>query len=192
MSDLACPVKRECATCGIPIDSEFFDVSGFAVLPAPGRETSLARFDLEHQYCGILEYFAQFTDEFSRDPTAVLTPGLTWRLLVNNRPLYPYVDMEAILNPWGFTPFPIRLRLPEGARVELLVRRRADSPALAINKVGGRISGRYWFRADPAHASGATGEQLSDQWPTAQRAGARGTGFGAGTGTRAFRAGGRV
>jgi hypothetical protein len=134
-----------CTNCGIPTDSEYFDQSGFTDLPAPGSEVVLARFDLHHQYCGILECFSQFTDLNSGNPAEVQTPGLEWLLLVNRRPLYPYVNVQAILNPWGFGSFCVRLRLPEAARLEFVARRRNDAPASAIRVAGGRIVGRYWF-----------------------------------------------
>ena len=146
MSALACPSIRDvCVTCGIPADSECFDASGFAPLPDRGREVLLARFELRHQYCGVLEFFCQFTDEIFHNPASVETPGLEWLLLVNRRPLYPYTPFQAILNPWGFAPCPVRLRLPEAARVEFVVRRQIDGPDLQITRIGGRISGRYWF-----------------------------------------------
>lgn len=134
-----------CTNCGIPQDSEYFDVSGFADVPPVNSDAVvLARFNLHHQYCGVLEFFSQYSDVFFRDPSQVETPGLQWLLLVNGRPLYPYVDMESILNPWGVGSFGIRLRLPEAARVEFSVR-RTGNPALTVRRVGARLSGRYWF-----------------------------------------------
>jgi hypothetical protein len=127
------------------MDSEYFDESGFDALPLPGRETLLARFDLRHQYCGVLECFSQFTDASSVDPSQVETPGLEWLLLVNRRPIYPYVNLQSVVNPWGFGSFTVRLRLPEAAKVEFIVRRSANAPASTIKRVGGRIAGRYWF-----------------------------------------------
>ena len=134
-----------CTNCGIPQDSEYFDVSGFADVPAVNSDpVVLAHFNLHHQYCGVLEFFSQYTDVFFKDPSQVETRGLQWLLLVNGRPLYPYVDMESILNPWGVGSFGIRLRLPEAARVEFAVR-RTGNPALLVQRVGARLSGRYWF-----------------------------------------------
>jgi hypothetical protein len=134
-----------CTNCGIPQDSECFDVSGFADVPEPNSDpVLLARFNLHHQYCGVLESFSQFSDAFFRDPSQVETPGLQWLLLVNGRPLHPYVDVESILNPWGVGSFGIRLRLPEASRVEFSVRRTGNS-ALTVKRVGARLSGRYWF-----------------------------------------------
>ena len=118
-------------------------MSGFAPAPRNG-EVVLARFDLHHQYCGILEFFSQYTDTYAKDASQVETPGLQWLVLVNSRPLYPYVNLESILNPWGFGSFGVKLRLPEAARVELAVRRNGN-PALGVTRVGGRLSGKYWF-----------------------------------------------
>jgi hypothetical protein len=149
MSAVQCVTQKTlCTNCGIPADSEYFDESGFADLPAPGNEVVLARFDLHHQYCGILECFSQFTDLFFGNAAEARTPGLEWLLLVNRRPLSPYVNLQAILNPWGFGSFCVRLRLPEAAQLEFVTRRRSDAPATAIRVVGGRITGRYWFNRD--------------------------------------------
>jgi hypothetical protein len=134
-----------CVTCGIPADSEYFDESGFAPVPEAGSEVLLARFDLRHQYCGVMEWFSQFTDAFGRDPSAVETPGLEWLLLVNRRPLSPYVGLQAIVNPWGSSAFAVRIRLPEAAKVEFLVRNTGAPPNSAVKRVGGRLAGRYWF-----------------------------------------------
>lgn len=136
-----------CSNCGIPLDSECFDVSGFADAPPINSDpVLLAKFNLHHQYCGVLEFFSQYSDVFFRDPSQVETPGLLWLLQVNGRSLYPYVDVESILNPWGVGSFGIRLRLPEAARVEFFVR-RTGNPALPVRRVGARLSGRYWFNA---------------------------------------------
>jgi hypothetical protein len=141
---LAHPSKA-CTNCGIPQDSEYFDVSGFADVPALNSDAVvLARFNLHHQYCGVLEFFSQFSDEYSRDPSRVETPGLQWLLLVNGRSLYPYIEMESILNPWGMGSFGVHLRLPEAARLEFSVR-RTGNPGLLVKRLGARLSGRYWF-----------------------------------------------
>lgn len=146
MSAAACEVPRGlCTTCGIPQDSEYFDVSGFDEAPKAGREVSLARFDLRHQYCGVLDFFSQFSDEFSRDASAVETPDLEWLILVNRRPVHPYISLRAIINPWGFGSFGVKLRLPEAAKVEFIVRGIPSSAASKVTRVGGRITGRYWF-----------------------------------------------
>jgi hypothetical protein len=134
--------------CGIPVDSHYFDDSKIVELPAVGASALLARVDLPPQYCGVLEYFSQFTDLFSRDSTEVKTPGLLWQILANGQPLSPYHQVAAIINPWGFGSFQFSIRLPEGATVEMVVRRSSSNVASAgkvINTVGGRLLGRYWY-----------------------------------------------
>ncbi len=149
MSAVECATEKQlCTNCGYPPDSEHFDASGFADWPPKGDEVTLARFELPHQYCGILECFSQFTNTFFEKPADVRTPDIEWQLLVNRRPLHPYVNVQAILNPWGFGGFCVRLRLPEAARLEFVARLRARAPATNIQVVGGRISGRYWFKRE--------------------------------------------
>jgi hypothetical protein len=139
-----------CAACGLPRDSMYFDESGVADLPAPGREVVLARFELSPQYCGILEYFSQFTDRLAVSPWEIETPGLDWMIRSNGRPLAPYAQFDRILNPWGYGSFQIGLRLDDNATIELAIRNRhyAAPPASApIERVGGRVVGRYWFNS---------------------------------------------
>ncbi len=143
-----------CLQCGQPLDSQPFDVSGIQDAPGAGESTVLARFELTPQYCGVLEYFSQFWDDFARDPTKVVTTGLEWSIRSNDRPLHPYLRFDRILNPWGFGSFPLRIRLDEGATVEFIVR-NVGLPAGIPPKVGGRIVGRYWY--DPAYDSGVHG-----------------------------------
>src|SRR5205823_5290833 len=66
-----------CPNCGVPRDYEHFDESGFADTPAPGGEVVLARFELQPQYCGLLENFSQFTNHLGH-LGQVETPGLQW------------------------------------------------------------------------------------------------------------------
>jgi len=134
--------------CGIPVDSQYFDDSKIVALPPLGTTALLARVELPPQYCGVLEYFSQFTDLFSGDPAEVRTPGLLWQVLVNGQPLAPYHQLATIINPWGFGSFQFHLRLPEGVLVEMVVRRtgaEVASPGKVINTVGGRLVGRYWY-----------------------------------------------
>jgi hypothetical protein len=134
--------------CGIPIDSQYFDDARIVNLPDLGLSALLARVELPPQYCGVLEYFSQFTDLFSRDPTEVKTPGLLWQILANGQPLSPYHQLVTIINPWGFGSFQFSIRLPEGAVVEMVVRRTGSdvaSPGKVIKTVGGRLLGRYWY-----------------------------------------------
>ena len=106
----------------------------------------LARFELPPQYCGVLEYFSQFTDEHAGNPAKIATPGLLWMILVNNRPLYPYLNFDRIVNPWGYGSFQISIRLDDSATIEFVVR-RVSNAAPNITQVGGRIVGRYWYNA---------------------------------------------
>lgn len=141
--DAACP------RCGQPADSRHFDSSGFKALPERGREAVLARVELAPQYCGLLEFFSQYTDAQARDAAQVETPGLQWLLRVNRQPLDPYVELEHIVNPWGFGSFQLAVRLPEGATVELVTKRALAAPVLeGVSRVGGRLCGRYWY--DPS------------------------------------------
>ena len=141
-----------CSNCGIPLDAKYFDESGVEDIPAPGGDVVLARFELSPQYCGVLEYFSQFTDLYARDSSHIKTPGLEWVILSNGRPVYPYVKLERIVNPWGFGSFQIAIRLDEGATIEFVVRRRSATSD-GIELVGGRIVGRYWYNT----AYGAAG-----------------------------------
>ena len=132
--------------CSIPLDSQYFDESKVTDAPPIGREVLLARFELPPQYCGVLEYFAQFTDAYGKDPSRIHTPGLQWLLLVNKRPLYPYTNLDRIVNPWGNGSFQVSIRLDENSTVEFQVRRLADEVP-KVTEVGGRILGRYWYNA---------------------------------------------
>lgn len=133
-----------CAICGIPMDSEHFDDSGVAAAPGIGGEVTLARFELPPQYCGVLEYFSQFTDEHAKDSSKIETPGLQWLILSNNRPLYPYLNLDRIVNPWGYGSFQVSIRLDDSATIEFVVR-HVSNQAHDVKKVGGRIVGRYWY-----------------------------------------------
>jgi hypothetical protein len=131
--------------CGIPLDSQYFDDSRFDNLPSIGGTVVLARVELPAQYCGVLEYFSQYTDAWAHDNSAVETPGLVWQILANRQPLSPYHQMSTILNPWGFGSFQFTLRLPEGAVVEMVVRHFGN--AGTVTRVGGRLLGRYWYNS---------------------------------------------
>ena len=69
-------------------------------------------------------------------------------VLTNNRPLYPYIRLDRIVNPWGYGSFPIALRLDENSVIEFVVRgvssEDSDSGDV-ITTVAGRIVGRYWY-----------------------------------------------
>jgi hypothetical protein len=149
-----------CNTCGMPLDSQYFDASSITPVPARGRQVALASFALPPQFCGHFEAFSQFTDLFGRSQTNIRTPGLHWVILVNNRPLHPYLDLQHIVNPWGYGSFIVHIRLDLDAKVELVVRNEAYTldpnqnnesrwdPAF-IHLIGGRIVGRYWY--NPAY-----------------------------------------
>jgi hypothetical protein len=139
-----------CPNCGLPRDYEHFDESGFNFAPSRGREVVLARFELRPQYCGLFENFSQFTNLLGRDLSEVETPGLQWIISVNRRPLYPYLKLEHIVNPWGYGSFGVSIRLDENATVEFTVRNTGYTPDPAepereIKRVGGRIVGRFWY-----------------------------------------------
>lgn len=143
-------VSGLCATCAVPLDSQYFDESGVAAAPEAGAEVVLSRFELPPQYCGVLEYFAQFTDAFGKDQSQIETPGLEWLLLANGRPLYPYLKLDRIVNPWGYGSFQIAIRLDDGATIEVVVRGvggRTPNEDARVRRVGARIVGRYWYNA---------------------------------------------
>jgi hypothetical protein len=160
-----------CVICGIPVDAEYFDVSGFVgeaqfeiagtphdpfkfydlpppeKLPRRGERMVLASFQLHPQYCGMLTYFSQYTDLYAKDKIQILTPGFEWIILQNGKPVFPYMRLEMIVNPWGFNCLPILVRLDENARVEFVIRNRSisDLGAYPIKSFAGRIMGRYWY-----------------------------------------------
>ena len=138
-----------CHLCAIPADAGFFDESSVTDPPQPGEETVLARYALHRNYCGVLLYFAQFTDRFARDPVEVLTPGYQWQIRCNGQPRDPYLTFDRIINPWGLSGFPLSLRLEAGCVLEFVVRRaRADrDDNNDLTRIGGRILGRYWYNA---------------------------------------------
>jgi hypothetical protein len=138
-----------CPNCGLPRDYQHFDESGFADTPDRGRQVVLARFQLPPQHCGLLENFSQFTNLLGQHPTYVETPGLQWIISVNKRPIYPYVLLEHIVNPWGFGSFGVAIRLDENAIVEFAVRNvehpPLDKPQTEVARIGARIVGRFWY-----------------------------------------------
>lgn len=132
--------------CGIPLDSQYFDeCEGVVGNLQKGRTHLLARFELPPRYCGVLEYFSQFTDANAADPVAIETPEFDWSILINGRPLPPYQRFRLILNPWGFGSFQTLIRLSDSAVLEF-VARQTDSTA--VTKIGGRLVGRYWYNTE--------------------------------------------
>lgn len=164
--------------CGVPVDADYFDVSGFVgevttridgepadpfllyslqlpeTLPRRGEERVLASFQLHAQYCGVLTHFAQFTDLYAENPSQILTPGFEWLILQNGKPVFPYMRLEMIVNPWGCNCLPVVVRLDENARLEFVIRNRSikdedlerDKPrSYPIRSFAGRLMGRYWY-----------------------------------------------
>jgi hypothetical protein len=158
---IAKPMKDpSCTICGIPLDAECFDVSGFVgagmpldasvrPLPLPGRgeQAVLASFQLHPQYCGVLTYFAQYTDLNAKHDENIQTPGFEWIITQNGKPVFPYTRLELIVNPWGANCLPIAVRLDENAKVEFILRNRSisDLANYPIKAFAGRILGRYWY-----------------------------------------------
>ena len=135
-----------CASCGIPADAEYFDEASITDAPSLGRSIVVATFSLPSQYCGVLQYFSQYTDLFAQGPANVETSGIDWIILLNGRPLYPYVNLKHVVNPWGYGSFPVAIRLEDSSTLEFMVRGVNDqSGGAKPKKVGGRLVGRYWY-----------------------------------------------
>jgi hypothetical protein len=134
-----------CTVCGIPQDAGFFDESTIKPAPLLGEELVLAKYELHRNYCGMLMYFAQFTNKYAGDPTQVETPGYQWQIRCNGQSRDPYLAFQHIINPWGLSGFPIYLRLEEGCLLELAIRNVGTRGDDTLSKVGGRILGRYWY-----------------------------------------------
>jgi hypothetical protein len=133
--------------CGIPVDAECFDASGFITeVPPRSEQRVLASFQLHPQYCGVLTHFAQFTDRYAASPTNILTPGFEWIILQNGKPVFPYIRLEMIINPWGCNCLPVLIRLDENAKVEFIIRNVSNTTS-DIKILAGRIMGRYWYNA---------------------------------------------
>jgi hypothetical protein len=153
-------INNYCAICGIPVDAEYFDVSGFVgkgmpadpslqldAIPDRGEQVVLASFQLHPQYCGALNYFSQYTDLYAKSPENILTPGFEWIITQNGKPIFPYMRLDMIVNPWGYNSLPVLVRLDENARVEFILRNRSisDTSQYPIKSFAGRIMGRYWY-----------------------------------------------
>jgi hypothetical protein len=148
---IATQLEPTCPVCGVPADSSYFDDSSIAEAPRAGAEVVLARFELHANYCGVLRYFAQYTNAYAASPVDVETPELEWHIRSDGRPLAPWLTFRRIINPWGLLGFPIDVRLEEGSLTELVVRNVAPggvlfaSSATPVTRVGGRLLGRYWY-----------------------------------------------
>lgn len=146
-----CDIPRDagsftvCHICGIPSDACFFDESSIQGAPKLGEEVVLARYQLHRNYCGMLLYFAQFTDQHPLHRDRVQTPGYQWQIRCNGQPRDPYLTFDHIINPWGLSGFPVYLRLDEGCVLEFVIRNVGAPPESELEKVGGRVLGRYWY-----------------------------------------------
>jgi hypothetical protein len=140
-----------CTSCGAPIDSQYFDESSVVAAPNPGETVTLAQFDLPPQYCGVLEYFAQFTDQYGQDNSLIETDGVEWLILADGSPLFPYLRLDRIVNPWGVGAFPVAVRLQEDTKIKMVARgvakRGIDDHGFPLTRVGGRLVGRFWYNA---------------------------------------------
>jgi len=148
---IATELAPTCHVCGIPADASYFDDSSIAKAPDENsREVVLAKYELHPNYCGELQYFAQYTDAYAANPVEVVTPNLEWQIRSDGLPLAPWLTFDRIINPWGLQGFPIHVRLREGCRLELVV--RFTGPAIEIRatptpvtRVGGLLLGRFWY-----------------------------------------------
>ena len=152
---IATALEPTCHVCGIPADASYFDDSSIARAPnSNSREAVLSKYELHPNYCGELQYFAQFTDAFALTPAAVETPDLEWQIRSDGQPLAPWLAFRRIINPWGLSGFPIHIRLKEGSLTELVVRfvRPDDIVLLSglppVTLVGGRLLGRFWYNTN--------------------------------------------
>ena len=155
------PQAGPCDVCGIPIDAQYFDRSGFvrnddasAPIVPLGERAVLASFRMHPQYCGVIQCFSQYTDLFAADNTQVLTPGLEWMILRDGQPTAPYERLESIVNPWGYGSYSFGIRIDEGALVELAVHNRGFAPENECDQIrvlGGRIMGRFWYNPAFGH-----------------------------------------
>lgn len=152
---IATQIEPVCHVCGIPADASYFDDSSIASAPKKnGEEVVLAKYELHPNYCGVLQYFAQYTDAYATTPVAVETPDLEWQIRSDGQPLAPWLTFNRIINPWGLAGFPIHVRLREGCRLEFVVRFTGlpivvfSSSAAAVERVGGRLLGRFWYNTN--------------------------------------------
>jgi hypothetical protein len=139
------PGAAQCDVCEAPLDSGPFDSSAVLPAPDPGDEVVLARYVLQPTHCGVLRYFAQFTDQHAEDPTRIRTTGYEWQLRSDTQPLDPYLTFDHIINPWGLATFPVDIRLAEGATIEFVIRNIGAAGGDVLQEVGGRIVGRHWY-----------------------------------------------
>jgi hypothetical protein len=155
--------KTLCTNCGIPADSEYFDESGFADLPAPGNEVVLARFDLHHQYCGILECFSQYTDLFFANAAEAQTPGLEWLLLGESPAPISVCEFASDSEPLGVWQF-LRAASSSGSRAVGICHAAQKRCASDDDPGGGRKNyGPLLVQSRLSHAPCAVRQSLSSQ-----------------------------
>jgi len=149
----AAPAPALCSACGVPFDAQYFDASSVLRKPSLGETATLAEFKMPPQYCGVLEYFSQFTDAYALNNSLIETPDVEWSILADGSPLFPYLSIRHIVNPWGQGSFPVAVRLPEGATIKFTARGVSGAPTSPpITKVGGRLLGRFWYSATSGDA----------------------------------------
>jgi hypothetical protein len=149
-SVLKTPLEKVCTMCGIPLDAQYFDKSRIVSLKDEpgvlelGRTSVLISLDLPPQYCGVLQYFFQFTNKFPADQSRAATPDFEWSIRANGHPLHPYLGLRHIVNPWGSQTGPMQIRLDDSARLEFAVR-RIGTKEQDIDQIGVRFIGRQWY-----------------------------------------------
>ena len=120
----------------MPADASYFDdssiVDGAATEPA--ARSCWRSIALHPNYCGELQYFAQFTDAYATNPAEVETPQLEWQIRSDGQPLAPWLTFRRIINPWGLSGFPVHVRLQEGCLVELVVRHVGPERGVAVGE----------------------------------------------------------
>ena len=141
------PGAAQCDVCETPLDSGPFDISAVVDAPVnPGDEVELVRYVLQPMHCGVLRYFAQFTDRHAKNPAQIKTTGYQWQIRCDAQPLDPYLTFDHIINPWGLATFPVDIRLGEGTTIQFIIRNIGGATGEdVLAQVGGRIVGRHWY-----------------------------------------------
>ena len=151
-----CESSAVCATCGIPVDARYFDVSSVADAPKAGGEVVLARYELTPDYCGVLQYFSQWTDVWAKSPHQIETPDIEWLIRVNQRPFDPYLSWKQIVNPWGYGSFQVSLRLDINVTLEFVARGVVGSVPFSTSIASAIKGGPSVQLVTPASLAGIT------------------------------------
>ena len=145
-----------CPNCGLPRDYEHFDESGFASRQrrsSPAVRWCWRASNCRHNTAGCSKISPSLPTCSGAISPRSRRPACNGSSQSTNGPLYPYVRLEHIVNPWGYGSFGVSIRLDENATVEFVVRNLGhpppDRPETEINRVGGRIVGRFWY--NPAY-----------------------------------------